>query len=51
MTGNDYAKWVDNEDKRHQALMKEAGFFAGPALAVREHRRLWPVCRSGVMSR
>ena len=29
MTGDDYAKWVDNEDKRHQALMKEAGFLAG----------------------
>jgi putative tricarboxylic transport membrane protein len=29
MTGTDYAKWVDNEDKRHQALMKEAGFLAG----------------------
>ena len=29
MTGADYAKWVDNEDKRHQALMKEAGFLAG----------------------
>jgi putative tricarboxylic transport membrane protein len=29
MTGADYAKWVENEDKRHQALMKEAGFLAG----------------------
>jgi putative tricarboxylic transport membrane protein len=29
MTGDEYAKWVDNEDKRHQALMKEAGFLAG----------------------
>jgi putative tricarboxylic transport membrane protein len=29
MTGADYAKWVDNEEKRHQALMKEAGFLAG----------------------
>jgi putative tricarboxylic transport membrane protein len=29
MTGDDYAKWVDNEDKWHQALMKEAGFLAG----------------------
>ncbi len=26
MTGADYAKWVENEEKRHQALMKEAGF-------------------------
>ncbi len=29
MTGGDYAKWVENEEKRHQALMKEAGFLAG----------------------
>ena len=29
MTGDEYAKWVENEDKRHQALMKEAGFLAG----------------------
>jgi putative tricarboxylic transport membrane protein len=29
MTGNDYVKWVENEDKRHQALMKEAGLLAG----------------------
>jgi putative tricarboxylic transport membrane protein len=29
MTGDDCAKWMDNEDKRHQALMKEAGFLAG----------------------
>ncbi len=29
MTGADYAKWVENEEKRHQALMKEAGFLAG----------------------
>jgi putative tricarboxylic transport membrane protein len=28
MTGADYAKWVANEEKRHQALMKEAGFLA-----------------------
>ena len=26
MTGDNYAKWVDTEEKRHQALMKEAGF-------------------------
>ena len=26
MTGDEYAKWVENEEKRHQALMKEAGF-------------------------
>ena len=26
MTGDAYAKWVDTEEKRHQALMKEAGF-------------------------
>jgi putative tricarboxylic transport membrane protein len=29
MTGEEYAKWVDAEEKRHQALMKEAGFLAG----------------------
>jgi putative tricarboxylic transport membrane protein len=29
MTGDEYAKWVDTEEKRHQALMKEAGFLAG----------------------
>jgi putative tricarboxylic transport membrane protein len=28
MTGEQYAKWVENEEKRHQALMKEAGFLA-----------------------
>ena len=28
MTGTDFAKWVENEEKRHQALMKEAGFLA-----------------------
>jgi putative tricarboxylic transport membrane protein len=28
MTGDEYAKWVENEDKRHQTLMKEAGFLA-----------------------
>ncbi len=28
MTGDEYTKWVDNEEKRHQALMKEAGFLA-----------------------
>jgi putative tricarboxylic transport membrane protein len=30
MTGDDYAKWVDNEEKRHRALMKDAGFLAKP---------------------
>ena len=29
MVGAEYAKWVENEEKRHQALMKEAGFLAG----------------------
>ncbi len=29
MTGADYGKWVENEEKRHQALMKDAGFLAG----------------------
>ena len=28
MTGDDYAKWVGTEEKRHQDLMKEAGFLA-----------------------
>ncbi len=28
MIGADYAKWVDTEEKRHQTLMKEAGFLA-----------------------
>jgi putative tricarboxylic transport membrane protein len=29
MTGDDFAKWVANEETRHQTLMKEAGFLAG----------------------
>ena len=28
MTGADYAKWVETEEKRHEGLMKEAGFLA-----------------------
>jgi putative tricarboxylic transport membrane protein len=28
MTGAEYAKWVENEEKRHQGLMKDAGFLA-----------------------
>jgi tripartite-type tricarboxylate transporter receptor subunit TctC len=28
MSGAPYAKWVDNEEKRHHELMKEAGFLA-----------------------
>ncbi len=28
MTGAEYAKWVENEEKRHQTLMKDAGFLA-----------------------
>jgi putative tricarboxylic transport membrane protein len=28
MIGPEYAKWVENEEKRHEALMKEAGFLA-----------------------
>jgi putative tricarboxylic transport membrane protein len=28
MIGDEYTKWVENEEKRHQALMKEAGFLA-----------------------
>ena len=26
LTGADYAKWVESEEKRHEVLMKEAGF-------------------------
>jgi putative tricarboxylic transport membrane protein len=26
MTGSDYAKWVDGEERRHRQLMKDAGF-------------------------
>jgi putative tricarboxylic transport membrane protein len=29
MTGGEYTKWVDNEEKRHRQLMQEAGFLAG----------------------
>jgi putative tricarboxylic transport membrane protein len=29
MTGDDYAKWVANEEQRHKQLMQEAGFLAG----------------------
>jgi putative tricarboxylic transport membrane protein len=28
LTGDDYAKWVGAEEKRHETLMKEAGFLA-----------------------
>ena len=28
LTGADYAKWVEAEEKRHEILMKEAGFLA-----------------------
>ncbi|MGZ5835576.1 MAG: Bug family tripartite tricarboxylate transporter substrate binding protein [Rhizomicrobium sp.] len=28
MSGLDYAKWVEGEEKRHRALMKDAGFLA-----------------------
>jgi putative tricarboxylic transport membrane protein len=28
MSGNDYAKWVGEAEKQHEALMKEAGFMA-----------------------
>ena len=33
MTGADYAKWVENEEKRHRDLMKEAGFLADQQLS------------------
>jgi putative tricarboxylic transport membrane protein len=29
MTGADYAKWLENEEKRHESLMKDAGFLVG----------------------
>jgi putative tricarboxylic transport membrane protein len=28
LSGTDYAKWVEAEEKRHESLMKEAGFLA-----------------------
>jgi putative tricarboxylic transport membrane protein len=28
MTGAEYTKWVEGEEKRHRDLMKEAGFLA-----------------------
>jgi putative tricarboxylic transport membrane protein len=28
MSGADYTKWVEGEEKRHRDLMKEAGFLA-----------------------
>ena len=28
MTGADYVKWVDGEEKRHEELMRAAGFLA-----------------------
>jgi hypothetical protein len=28
MTGADYTKWVANEEKRHEELMRAAGFLA-----------------------
>ncbi len=28
MVGPEYTAWVENEEKRHQALMKDAGFLA-----------------------
>jgi putative tricarboxylic transport membrane protein len=28
MTGPDFTKWVETEEKRHQTLMKDAGFLA-----------------------
>src|SRR3954447_415031 len=30
LTGADYAKWVEVEEKRHEVLMKDAGFLAAP---------------------
>ena len=34
MTGAEYAKWVANEEKRHEELMKDAGFLAEIAMAA-----------------
>jgi putative tricarboxylic transport membrane protein len=28
MVGAEYAKWVENEEKRHRELMKDAGFLS-----------------------
>ena len=28
MVGDEYKKWVETEEKRHQGLMKDAGFLA-----------------------
>ena len=28
MVGPEYTAWVENEEKRHRALMKDAGFLA-----------------------
>jgi putative tricarboxylic transport membrane protein len=28
LSGPDYAKWVEAEEKRHKQLMQEAGFLA-----------------------
>lgn len=28
MVGAEYSAWVENEQKRHQSLMKDAGFLA-----------------------
>jgi putative tricarboxylic transport membrane protein len=28
MVGDEYKAWVQNEETRHQALMKDAGFLA-----------------------
>ena len=39
MTGDEYAKWVANEEKRHQALMKEAGFLAKSMTVQCDQRR------------
>ena len=39
MTGADYAKWVANEEKRHEDLMKDAGFLAKQLTASTQRRR------------
>ena len=38
LTGADYAKWVEAEEKRHEVLMKEAGFLSPRKLITRSER-------------
>ncbi len=38
LTGADYVKWVETEEKRHETLMKEAGFLSPRKLIQPESR-------------